>query len=43
MYPGTDTETDAWPAPHANVNTLLRVLRGEVMRILGPALDFFGS
>jgi hypothetical protein len=38
MPPGTDTRTDAWPTPHADVNTLLRVLRGEVLRILGPAL-----
>lgn len=30
--------TDAWPSPHADVNTLLRVLRYEVTRILGPAL-----
>src|SRR5262245_29716395 len=38
MQPRTDTRTDAWPTPHADVNTLLRVLRDEVMRILGPAL-----
>jgi hypothetical protein len=41
MQPKTDTRTngtDAWPTPHADVNTLLRVLQGEVTRILGPAL-----
>lgn len=38
MQPRTDTRTAAWPTPHADVNTLLRVLRDEVTRILGPAL-----
>lgn len=38
MQPRTDTRTDAWPTSHADVNALLRVLRDEVMRILGPAL-----
>jgi hypothetical protein len=30
--------TDAWPTAHADVNTLLRALQGDVTRILGPAL-----
>lgn len=33
-----NTEADAWPTPHPEVNALLRALRGEVMGILGPAL-----
>ncbi len=38
MQPRTDTMSNAWPTPHADVNTLLRVLQDEVTRILGPAL-----
>jgi hypothetical protein len=41
MQSSADTRTsgtDAWPTPHADVNTLLRVLQDEVTRILGPAL-----
>lgn len=38
MQPWTDIRIDAWPTPDVDVNTLLRVLRDEVMRILGPTL-----
>jgi hypothetical protein len=38
MEPRTDTRTDTWPTPHADVNILLRVVRDEVTRIVGPAL-----
>jgi hypothetical protein len=38
MQPMTDERPDAWPTPDAEVNALLRVLRDEVTRTLGPAL-----
>lgn len=38
MQPRTNPITDGRPAPHENVNALLRVLQGEVTRILAPAL-----